>query len=406
MPIATLDRLKTAEKKDRKFSLEKINIFSSANIAKRKGREEKDVGIISPQSPVEESDMQPFMKVHTEAADAVMAHIDENLSFLAEKFKNIKLYKITEENIRKSVDQVAEHAFKAAATKELVNIMMRNLEAHKIFSEKLVKVRAAAGQNDVAVVVNELIEFAKFFETGLWSKLNVVTEKIWDKTGFAIGRFTSDFHLQWMRLLRDPFVQSVMASAAEAAKSLAAYKETSERFVKERKEIESKIGEEPVLEKLRQELMAIYDEYQQALAECNRLIAILNHNREDPLNSIPITEVEVQEARAKANDLDYRVEQAITKYHVAIGSVLTADENAALARLAGHAIQLHVRTTADLFFSCGMFVLNTAAFFAVKQLLVITDRANKIFKQSAKIAEKHGVKDGLNTLSGKKIEAF
>lgn len=403
--LATVKELKRPERPRTVTDLSRLNLFSEKNVARRKAREDGKDTIVSPQSPVTESDMAPYMAKHTETAEAVLGHIDENMSFLAEKFKGVKLYKLTEDAVKRSVDQVGETVFKAAVTKELVNTMMRNLQAHKIFADKLVKIRIASAQNDVATLVDELVEFSKFFDTELWSNLNVLTEKVWDTTGFAVGRFTRDFHLQWMRLLKDPFVQSVMSSVAEAARSLTSYREISAQFVKERKKIEATIGEAPVLEKLRNELMELYAEYQKALEECNRLMTILQHNQSDPLNSVSITEAEVQAARELANDLDYKVEQAITKYYVALGSVITADENAAAARLAGHAIQLHVRTVADLFFSCGMFVLNTAAFFAAKQLLLVADRTHKLSRQGKTASSLHGVKDDLRKLEQNKIKS-
>lgn len=403
--LASLDTREKAVAVKKGSALSKINVFSQKNIERRKARETNTDNIISPQTPITVEDMAPHMEVHIKATDAVLAQMNESMALLAEKFSGTKLFALTEENARRSVDKVAEAAFKAEVTRQLVNTMMQNLEAHKIFGEKLMKVRMAAGQNDVATLVDELIEFAKFFDASLWSKMNVATETVWAKTGFAIGRFTRDFHLQWMRLLQDPFVQSVMSAVADAAKSLASYKENSESFVKQRKEIEAMIGENPVLEKLRNELMDLFAQYQAALAECQRLTQILENNRKAdcPSKTLPISEAEVQAARALANELDYKVQQAMTKFQVATGATITADENAAAARLAGHAIELHVRTVAELFFSCGMFILNTAAFFAAKQLLSVANQARALFKQSEQVAGAHGVKSDIKQLEQKRF---
>lgn len=399
--IASVKDLKPRPQREvKKTSIAKrLPFLSAENIARRKGRE---IGIgraISPQSPMEEKDMQPFMETHRRVAEATIHHLDNNLRFLENQFKGVELYRLTESAVQNSVHCVAEHAFKAAATKALVNTMMRNLDAHKVFADKLLKVRIATEKNDVATLVDELLEFSKFFDTGLWSKINVLSEKIWDKTGFAVGRFTSDFHLQWMRLLQDPFIQSVMGAVAEAAKSLASYKETNAEFIKKREEIERTIGENPVIEKLQKKLSSLYTEHEKALAKCKELTDILTRNRDCPKNATPITEAQVQKARETANELDYKIEQVITQYSAAISVTLAADENASTARLAGHAIQLHVRTVANLFFSCGTFVLNTAAFFAVKQLLVATGQVQQLGSKGKNIAEMHEVKESMGKLS-------
>lgn len=404
MAVATIKDLKrpvvTAE---RKTGIGKLLILSKENIARRKDRENGTSDVVSPQSPLTEDDMKPHLPEYFKTADHTIRHIDDTFELLETKFNGVELYAITKEKRAQSVAQVVDLAFQASATQEIANVMLKNLDARKIFADKLVKVRTACVSGDVATLVDELIEFSKFFDTELWSKLNILTESVWDKTGFALGRFTTDFHLQWMRLLKDPFVESVMRAVAEAAKSLAGYRGRSEEFVRQRKEIEQKIGENPVLEKLRQELMALYAEYDAALAECERLTAVLKCNQDNPRNAVAITEAEVQAARELANELDYKVQQMITKYYSALEATITLDQNADSAKLPGHAIQLHVRVVGQLFCCCGRFILDTADFFAAKQLLVAANKAAQLNKTSVQLSNNGSVKKDMRKLDKIKV---
>lgn len=398
-PARLKDRVRKSPEKAPGGLANKILPLSLARIEKRKARETGVGNIITPTTPVSESDMAPHMKRHLDAVDAISQQLDDRMTYLAREFQGAKLYALTEEAVARSLNRVAETITRTAATQQLVNVMMRNLEGHQVFANKLVQIRLAAASNDIGTLVDELLNFAKFFDTDLWSGLNVLTETVWEKTGFAVGNFTRDFHLHWMQLLNDPFISSVMGAVAEAAKSLAAYKETSAEFVTKRRGIEDTIASTQVLEQIRQEVIQLSQQHIQAIRECERLSEILRANQRDPASGVSITEAEIHAARALANKLDYLVQQATTRYYVAAGATATADENADAAKLPGHAIQLHVRAVADLFLESGMFVLHTAAFFAAKKLIRVTEEAKQLTSKGAKAANSHQVGDDLSRLS-------
>lgn len=425
--IASVKNLRRPQKTASKPSaLKKLMFLSKDNIDRRQGRELVVSNTISPQSPMDEKGMQPFMETYRQVAETTVNHIDSNLSFLEKEFNGVELYRLTEANVKKSIKRVTENVFAVTTTRQLVNTMMKNMDARKVFADKLVRVRIATAANDVATLVEELMELAKFFHDDIWSTLNVVSEKIYDKTGFAVGApirkarsskkglkakikntlrgfelqgFTRTFHLQWMRLLKDPFVHSVMGAVAGAAKSLASYKEINAEFIKKRKGIEETIGSNPVLEQLRKKLSAAYDAREQTLLKCDALAKKLEQNKKCPRQAMPITEAEVQAARSLDSDLDYKIEQTITQYEVAIEATQEADKNAAAATLPGHAIQMHVRAIAKLFFSSGQFILDTADYFTAKQLLVAAGQANQLAARGDKIAGMSQVKDDINKLS-------
>lgn len=399
MPVASLEDRKQVKTAERKTGFNKVAILSKENIAARKARENGSALVVSGQSPLTEKDVKPFMPAHNKAADQAVDYVTNGLNHISQKFNGVRLYALTETAVQKSVGKIADVVFQEQAARELVNTLMRNMDAHKIFSEKLTRVRMATLNQDVAVLVDELLDFAKFFDRDLWDRLNVVSETVWEKTGFALGKFTTDFHLKWKRLLQDPFVDSVMGSVAEAAKSLASYRSVQAEFLQKRKAIEQEISKAPVLEKIRSELAGLYEKQSKALAKCDELRTKLSNGKNDPKNAPKITEKDVESARTQANDLDYAIEKTITRYSVAVESVLTADENADVAKLPGIAIQMHVRSVADLFFTCGMFVLNTAAFFTVQNLLVSANQAQGILQKGREVAKAHGVSGEINRLS-------
>ena len=399
MPIASLDQRTPAKTKVRETSFKKLAFLSDENIAARKAREAGTIIVVSGQSPLTEKDVTPFMPSHEKAADQAIDYVTNGLNHISQKFNGVRLYALTETAVQKSVEKISGVVFQEQAARELVNTLMRNMDAHQIFSEKLTRVRMATLNQDVAVLVDELLEFAKFFDADLWGRLNVVSETVWNKTGFAIGKFTTDFHLKWKRLLKDPFVNSVMGSVAEAAKSLASYKSIQADFLQKRKAIEGEISKAPALEKIRSELASLYEKQAKALARCGELRAKLLESKNNPKSATKITEKDVASVRTQANDLDYAIEQAITRYSVAVESVLTADDNADAAKLAGIAIQMHVRAVADLFFTCGMFVLNTAAFFTVQNLLTSANQAQSILQKGRQVATAHGIKGDVSRLS-------
>lgn len=399
MPVATLENRKQVKTLERKTSLSKIAILSKESIAARKDRENGSALVVSGQSPLTEKDVKPFMPAHNKAADQALDYVTNGLNHISQKFNNVRLYALTETAVQKSVGKIAGVVFQEQAARELVNTLMRNMDAHKIFSEKLTRVRIATLNQDVTVLVDELLEFAKFFDGNLWGKLNVISETVWNKTGFAVGRFTTDFHLKWKRLLQDPFVDSVMGSVAEAAKSLASYKDIQAEFLQKRKAIQAEIGKAPALEKIRSELAGLYEKQAKALSKCSELRTKLADGKSNPKNAIKITEKDVESARAQANDLDYAIEQAITRYSVAVESVLTADENADVAKLPGIAIQMHVRAVADMFFTLGMFILNAAAFFTAQNLLLCANQAQDIIQKGKQVTKAHGVGNDINRLS-------
>lgn len=399
MPIASLDQRTPAKTKVRETSFKKLAFLSDKNIAKRKAREAGTSIVVSGQSPLTKTDVEPFMPAHEKAADQAIDYVTNGLNHISQKFNGVRLYALTETAVQKSVEKISGVVFQEQAARELVNTLMHNMDAHQIFSEKLTRVRMATLNQDVAVLVDELLEFAKFFDADLWGRLNVVSETVWNKTGFAIGKFTTDFHLKWKRLLKDPFVNSVMGSVAEAAKSLASYKSIQADFLQKRKAIEGEISKAPALEKIRSELASLYEKQAKALARCGELRAKLLESKNNPKSATKITEKDVASVRTQANDLDYAIEQAITRYSVAVESVLTADDNADAAKLAGIAIQMHVRAVADLFFTCGMFVLKTAAFFTVQNLLTSANQAQSILQKGRQVATAHGVKNDVNRLS-------
>lgn len=399
MPVASLKDKKQVKTLERKTGFNKIAIFSKENIAARKARENGSALVVSGQSPLTESDVKPFMPAHAKAADQAIDYVTNGLNHISHKFNGVRLYALTEDAVQKSVAKIGGVVFQEQAARELVNTLMRNMDAHKIFSEKLTKVRMATLNQDVAVLVDELLDFAKFFNIDLWNRLNVVSETVWEKTGFALGKFTTDFHLKWKKLLQDPFVESVMGSVAEAAKSLASYKTIQAEFLQKRKAIESEISKAPALEKIRSELASLYEKQAKALLKCDELRTKLADSKNNPKIAVKITEKDVESARTQANELDYAIEQAITRYSVAVESVLTADENADVAKLPGIAIQMHVRAVADLFFTCGMFVLNTAAFFTVQNLLVSANQAQGILQKGKEVTKAHGVGDSIDQLS-------
>lgn len=425
MPVASLDQRTPAKAKVRETSFKKLAFLSDENIAKRKAREAGTSIVVSGQSPLTKTDVEPFMSAHEKAADQALDYVTNGLNHISQKFNGVRLYALTETAVQQSVGKIAGVVFQEQAARELVNTLMRNMDAHKIFSEKLTRVRMATLNQDVAVLVDELLDFAKFFDGGLWSKLNVVSETVWKKTGFAVGRpvrklksgkgfkagvkntfrgfqlqgFTRDFHLKWNRLLQDPFVEAVMGSVAEAAKSLASYKDIQAEFLQKRKAIEAEIGKAPALEKIRSELASLYEKQAKALSKCSELRTKLADGKSNPKSAVKITEKDVELARAQANDLDYAIEQAITRYSAAVESVLTADESADVAKLPGIAIQMHVRAVADLFFTCGMFVLNTAAFFTVQNLLASANQAQGILQKGKEVAKAHGVSNDIGKLS-------
>lgn len=399
MPVADLKDRKEVKTLERKTGFNKIAIFSQENIAKRKERENGSSLVVSGQSPLTEKDVQPFMPAHNKAADQAVDYVTNGLNHISKKFNGVRLYALTESAVQQSVAKIGGVVFQEQAARELVNTLMRNMDAHKTFSEKLTRVRMATLNQDVAVLVDELLDFAKFFNADLWDRLNVVSETVWEKTGFALGKFTTDFHLRWKRLLQDPFVESVMGSVAEAAKSLASYRSVQAEFLQKRKAIESEISKAPALEKIRSELAGLYEKQAKALAKCGELRTKLSEGKNNPKNAPKVTEKDVETARTQANELDYAIEQAITRYGVAVESVLTADENADVAKLPGIAIQMHVRAVADLFFTCGMFVLNTAAFFTVQNLLVSANQAQGILQQGKEVAKAHEVSGSINQLS-------
>ncbi|MEK9766582.1 MAG: hypothetical protein VW274_08890 [Thalassolituus sp.] len=399
MPVATLENRKQVKIAERKTGFNKIAILSKANIASRKARENGSTLVVSGQSPLKTEDVKPFMPAHNKAADQAVDYVTNGLNHISQKFNGVRLYALTEAAVQQSVNKISGVVFQEQAARELVNTLMRNMDAHKTFSEKLTRVRMATLNNDVAVLVDELLDFAKFFNPELWDRLNVVSETVWDKTGFALGKFTTDFHLKWKRLLQDPFVESVMESVAEAAKSLASYRSVQAEFLQKRKAIEQEISKAPALEKIRSELASLYERQAKALAKCNELRTKLSEGKNDPKNAPKVTEKDVESARTQANELDYAIEQAITRYSVAVESVLTADENADVAKLPGIAIQMHVRAVADLFFTCGMFVLNTAAFFTVQNLLVSANQAQGILQKGKEVTKAHEVSGSINQLS-------
>ena len=400
MPVATLEKRKQVKIAERKTGFNKIAILSKENIASRKARENGSTLVVSGQSPLKPEDVKPFMPAHNKAADQAIDYITNGLNHISQKFNGVRLYALTETAVQESVAKIGGVVFQEQAARELVNTLMRNMDAHKTFSEKLTRVRMATLNQDVAVLVDELLDFAKFFNVDLWDRLNVVSETVWEKTGFALGKFTTDFHLKWKRLLQDPFVESVMGSVAEAAKSLASYRSVQAEFLKKRKAIEQEISKALALEKIRGELASLYEKQAKALAKCSELRTKLSEGKNSPKNAPKITEKDVESARTQANELDYAIEKAITRYSVAIESVLTADENADVAKLPGIAIQMHVRAVADLFFTCGMFVLNTAAFFTVKNLLVSANQAQGILQKGKEVTKAHGVSGEISRLSG------
>ena len=426
MSVASLDQRTPVKAKAKKTSFKKLAFLSDENIAARKAREAGTIIVVSGQSPLTEKDVTPFMPSHEKAADQAIDYVTNGLNHISQKFNGVRLYALTETAVQKSVGKISDVVFQEQAARELVNTLMRNMDAHQIFSEKLTRVRMATLNQDVAVLVDELLEFAKFFDGNLWGRLNVISETVWNKTGFAIGSptrnvkiagkglkrkvknifrgfylksFTRDFHLKWKRLLKDPFVNSVMGSVAEAAKSLASYKSIQADFLQKRKAIEGEISKAPALEKIRSELASLYEKQAKALARCGELRAKLLESKNNPKSATKITEKDVASVRTQANDLDYAIEQAITRYSVAVESVLTADDNADAAKLAGIAIQMHVRAVADLFFTCGMFVLNTAAFFTVQNLLTSANQAQSILQKGRQVATAHGIKSDVSRLS-------
>lgn len=400
--LATLDDLRESPSPIRKTSVKKLMVLSKENIAARKSRELGTSNIIvSGQSPLTESDIRPHMPVHEKAAHAAVGYVHDSMKHISKKFSGVRLYALAEEAVKKSVENISVAVFEESAAKELANMLMRNMGAHQIFSEKLTRVRKATLERDTNALVGELLEFAKFFDGNLWGKMNVVSEMLWNKTGFAVGKFTTDYHLKWMALLKDPFVRSVMASVAEAAKSLASYKTIEADFFKKRKAIESEIGKAPVLEKLRKELHELHEQHQAALKKCDEIRSRLCENKNNPKSATPVSENDVEKVRATANDLDYQLEQAVTRYTVAIDSVLTADENADAARLAGMAIQMHIVAVARLFFVAGRFVLSAGDFFIVQSLLGAADHASQLVKQGKNVTSAHGVGSDINRLSEK-----
>lgn len=400
MPVATLENRKQVKIAERKTGFNKIAILSKENIASRKARENGSTLVVSGQSPLKPEDVKPFMPAHNKAADQAVDYVTNGLNHISQKFNGVRLYALTETAVQESVAKIGGVVFQEQAARELVNTLMRNMDAHKTFSEKLTRVRMATLNQDVAVLVDELLDFAKFFNADLWDRLNVVSETVWEKTGFALGKFTTDFHLKWKRLLQDPFVESVMGSVAEAAKSLASYRSVQAEFLQKRKAIEQEISKAPALEKIRSELASLYEKQAKALAKCSELRTKLSEGKNNPKNAAKITEKDVESARTQANELDYAIEKAITRYSVAVESVLTADENADVAKLPGIAIQMHVRAVADLFFTCGMFVLNTAAFFTVQNLLVAANQAQGILQKGKEVTRAHGVSGEISRLSG------
>lgn len=400
MPVATLEKRKQVKIAERKTGFNKIAILSKENIASRKARENGSTLVVSGQSPLKTEDVKPFMPAHNKAADQAIDYVTNGLNHISQKFNGVRLYALTETAVQESVAKIGGVVFQEQAARELVNTLMRNMDAHKTFSEKLTRVRMATLNQDVAVLVDELLDFAKFFNADLWNRLNVVSETVWEKTGFALGKFTTDFHLKWKRLLQDPFVESVMGSVAEAAKSLASYRSVQAEFLQKRKAIEQEISKAPALEKIRSELASLYEKQAKALAKCSELRTKLSEGKNSPKNAAKITEKDVESARTQANELDYAIEKAITRYSVAVESVLTADENADVAKLPGIAIQMHVRAVADLFFTCGMFVLNTAAFFTVQNLLVAANQAQGILQKGKEVTKAHGVSGEISRLSG------
>lgn len=399
MPVATLEKRKQVKIAERKTGFNKIAILSKENIASRKARENGSTLVVSGQSPLKPEDVKPFMPAHNKAADQAVDYVTTGLNHISRKFNGVRLYALTETAVQESVAKIGGVVFQEQAARELVNTLMRNMDAHKTFSEKLTRVRMATLNQDVAVLVDELLDFSKFFNADLWDRLNVVSETVWEKTGFALGKFTTDFHLKWKRLLQDPFVESVMGSVAEAAKSLASYRSVQAEFLQKRKAIEQEISKAPALEKIRSELAGLYEKQAKALAKCSELRTKLSEGKNNPKNAPKVTEKDVETARAQANELDYAIEKAITRYSVAVESVLTADENADVAKLPGIAIQMHVRAVADLFFTCGMFVLNTAAFFTVQNLLASANQAQGILQKGKAVTKAHGIDANISKLS-------
>lgn len=365
-------------------ALARLNPLSAANIERRKSRENGS-GLMTAQTPISDADMKPFMAQYQKTADQVIGTIDKNLQFISNEFGG-GLYALTSKAVEENVERIAHAATNMQRTKELVEVMSRNLDAHKIFADEMSKIRLAAKSKDINVLIDALLKFAKFFDTSLWSTYNKITEKVYDKTGFAVGEFTRDFHLQWMQLLQIEFVQSIMRAVGEAAKSLQSYVAMRDALAEKRIEIENKIDENKALESIWAEGEALYREYQNAMQMIDRLEQKLRESQANTFTGGTISETELKEAVALANRLDQKIKEVEIRYNTAAEATLAASRTAQQARLPLHALALHVQSVAAFVIYSGEFVQNTATHFAVYKLLNITRDAKMLKHQGLKAA--------------------
>jgi len=378
-------------------ALARLNPLSGANIERRKSRENGS-GLTTVQTPISDADMKPFMAEYQKTADQVIATIDKNLQFISHEFGG-GLYALTSKAVEENVERIAQSATNMQRTKELVEVLSRNLDAHEIFASEMSKIRLAAKSKDINVLIDALLKFAKFFDSSLWSTYNKITEKIYDRTGFAVGEFTRDFHLQWMQLLKVEFVQNIMQAVGEAAKSLQSYVAMRDVLAEKRIEIEDKIDESKALESIWAEGETLYREYQNAMQTIARLEQKLKESQANTFTGQTISETELKEAVALANWLDQKIKEVEIRYHAAAEATLAASRTAQQARLPLHAIALHVQSVAAFVIYSGEFVQNTATHFAVYKLLNITRDARMLKHQGLKAAAMPHVGEAVKKLN-------
>lgn len=387
--LASVKDLKTdkpiAVKSAPKPSLvQRYNPLSETNIARRKDRENGS-GLMTAQTPISETDMQPFMAEYEKTVDKVVGMIDKSMQFISTEF-GAGLHALTQQNVADSVERVASAVTNVQRTKELVEVMTRNLEAQKVFADEMSKIRLAARSKDITVLIDALLKFAKFFDTELWSSFNKITEDVFEKTGFAFGKFTRSYHLQWMQLLKNEFVQSIMSAVGQAAKSLQDYVPMRDLLEKKRQEIEATVGDNKALEAIWAEGSSLYQEYLAATKTINRLEMKLRESQANTFTGQTISETDLRDAVAQANKLDQKIKEVEIRYNAAAEATLAASRTAQNARLPLHALALHVQSVAAFMIYSGEFIQNTATHFAVYKLLNITRTAKMLSKQGLKAA--------------------
>lgn len=378
-------------------ALARLNPLSTANIERRRSRENGS-GLMTAQTPISDADMRPFMAQYQKTADQVIETINQNLQFISSEFGG-GLYALTSKAVEESVERIAHTVTNMQRTRELVEAMSRNLDAHRIFASEMSKIRLAAKNKDINVLIDALLKFAKFFDANLWSTYNKITEIVYDKTGFAVGEFTRDFHLQWMQLLQIEFVQNIMRAVGEAAKSLQSYVAMRDILAEKRIEIEDKIDENKALESIWAEGEALYREYQDAMQMIDRLEQKLRESQANTFTGETISETELKEAVALANRLDQKIKEVEIRYNTAAETTLAASRTAQQARLPLHALALHVQSVAAFVIYSGEFVQNTATHFAVYKLLNITRDAKMLKHQGLKAAAMPHVGEAVKRLN-------